>query len=204
MNRLMTASAPLVPPGRPKRADARRNYDRLIAAAAEAFERDGPEASLDGIARAAGVGPGTLYRHFPNRRALLEGVYTERILDLCELGSALAADHEPFEALSLWLRRLAAHTLVYRGLKDVLTADDGDQEGNGPVDFSWCAARMHATCGELLDRVQAGGQATARVKPGDLLRLMHGVVVSSAYLREPERTASTDRLLDLILHGLRS
>jgi AcrR family transcriptional regulator len=198
----MDLSAPPVPPARPKRADARRNYDRLIAAAQAAFAQDGPEASLDGISRAAGVGAGTLYRHFPNRRALLEAVYQERIAELCALGPELSTEREPAEALSIWLHRVAASTLMYRGLKDVLMADPGDD--GQPVDFSWCADRMRETCAALLERAQAAGQVSAGLQPIDLLRLVHGVVISASNLPEPDRTATTDRLLGLVLGGLRA
>lgn len=199
----MPSDAPsaLQPPGRPKRADARRNYDRLIAAAETAFAKDGPDASLDGISRAAGVGAGTLYRHFPNRRALLEAVYFERIAELCSLGADFAADLDPLEALSRWLRLVGSHSLLYQGLKDVLMADPGD-DGN-PTDLSWCADRIRTTCAALLDRAQAAGVVAADLQPIELLRLMHGVVLSSSYLPEPERAVSTDRLLSLVLKGLR-
>ncbi len=196
-----TETAGPVPPGRPKRADARRNYDRLIAAAESAFAAHGPEASLDGIAKAAGVGPGTLYRHFPTRRALLEAVYQERIAELCGLGAELAEEPDPVEALSRWLHRVASHTLLYRGLKDVLMADPADD--GRPTDFSWCAARMRGTAGLLLDQARQAGTVADDLQPVDLLRLVHGVVLSTAYLPEPERTAATDRLLDLMLNGLR-
>ena len=197
----MELSTSAVPPTRPRRADARRNYDRLIAAAQAAFAQDGPEASLDGISRAAGVGAGTLYRHFPNRRTLLEAVYQERIAELCTLGPQLATEHQPVEALSLWLRGVAEHSLLYRGLKDVLMADPGDD--GRPTDFSWCADQMRRTSQALLQRAQAAGQVSAEVQAGDLLRLMHGVVLSASHLAEPERTATTDRLLGLVLNGLR-
>jgi AcrR family transcriptional regulator len=196
----MAGFSELVPPSRPKRADARRNYDRLVAAAEAAFERDGPEASLDAIAKAAGVGPGTLYRHFPGRRALLEAVYTERIVELCQLAPQLAAEHEPVEALSRWLRRVVQNTMAYRGLKEVLTADSRDV--GEPLDFSWCAEQMHATCQSLLERAQATGQIDAPVQEGDLLRLVHGVVLAVGYLPEPERTASSDRMLNVMFKGL--
>lgn len=197
----MDVPSPLAPPGRPKRADARRNYDRLITEAEAAFAKDGPEASLDGIARAAGVGPGTLYRHFPNRRALLEAVYSERVAELCALEAELARDHSPIDALARWLHQVASHTLLYRGLKDVLMSDPG--EDGRPSDMSWCGDQMRGTSGVLLERARAAGDVSADVQPIDVLRLVHGVVLSTSHLPEPERTTTTHRLLDLTMNGLR-
>src|ERR1700760_1469334 len=89
---------------RPKRADARRNYDKVVAAAREAFTEGGAETSLEGIARRAGVGIGTLYRNFPNRQALLESVYVDELEAMCQSAAGLDTD-DPFEALRSWLRR---------------------------------------------------------------------------------------------------
>src|ERR1700734_1041018 len=103
-----SASAPDFTALRPKRADALRNYDKLIAAARDAFAQDGVSTSLEEIARRAGVGIGTLYRHFPNRQALLEAVYVDEVEALCRS----AADHAelpPWEALVGWLHRFVAY-----------------------------------------------------------------------------------------------
>src|SRR5579875_2253520 len=101
----MTATEPTseLPLSRPKRADARRNYDKVIAAARSAFTENGAETSLEGIARRAGVGIGTLYRHFPNRQALLEAVYVEEVERMSATASELGC-LEPWEALSTWLK----------------------------------------------------------------------------------------------------
>ena len=90
---------------RPKRADARRNYERLLAAASAVFtERAADDASLEEIARRAGVGIGTLYRHFPTRQALLEAVYRDQVTALCARAGELASTEPPGRALTLWLR----------------------------------------------------------------------------------------------------
>jgi AcrR family transcriptional regulator len=198
------AEVPLspAPPTRPKRADARRNYDQLIAAAQTAFAEEGPEASLDAIARAAGVGPGTLYRHFPNRRALLEAVYQERIAGLSALAAELSGRQNPVDALTRWLHEVSAHTLLYQGLKDLLMSDP-DDDGE-PADFSWCAAQMRGSAQALLAPAQASGIVSNDVQPVDLLRLVHGVVLSTGQLPEPDRTATAERLLDLVFNGLRN
>ncbi|HST85417.1 MAG TPA: TetR/AcrR family transcriptional regulator [Kineosporiaceae bacterium] len=192
----------LSPPTRPKRADARRNYDRLITAAERAFAEDGPGASLDGIAKSAGVGPGTLYRNFPTRRALLDAVYHERIAALCQIGNDFSTEKAPSEALSVWLHRVVLHTMDYQGLKDVMMADL-DDDGR-PVDFSWCAAQMRSTAGTLLARAQADGTVSVDVTSIDLLRLVHGVALSTGHLPKSERAATGERLLNLVLNGIRS
>src|SRR3954452_21187219 len=89
---------------RPQRADARRNVERLIAVAREAFAENGADASLDDIARRAGVGPGTLYRHFPNRMPLMESVYRDNVEALCASASELLSAPSPGEALAQWMR----------------------------------------------------------------------------------------------------
>src|SRR5215211_9158990 len=98
--------APLVE--RPKRADARRNYDKLIAAARDAFAEHGTSASLEEIARRAEVGIGTLYRHFPSRQELLEAVYVEEVEGVCRRADELT-DLPPWEALAEWLHRVVAY-----------------------------------------------------------------------------------------------
>src|SRR5919201_1783937 len=106
---------------RPKRADARRNYDNLIAAGREAFTEKGADASLEGIARRAGVGIGTLYRHFPTRQALLEAVYVDEVDTICHAADDLG-DLEPWEALVTWLRSFAGYAATKHALMGELMA----------------------------------------------------------------------------------
>ena len=116
--------------GRALRADARRNVERLLEAARVAIARDGPDASLDDIARDAGVGSGTLYRHFPTRVALLEAVYREEVARLCAEGDRLAeSEVEPGEALSAWLRAYVSFGAMKRGLMGPLTTALGQDSG---------------------------------------------------------------------------
>src|SRR5262245_33601012 len=111
------------PIARPLRADARRNYDRLIAAASEAIAERGAEAPLDDIAKRAGVGAGTLYRHFPTRQHLLDAVFHERIVLLRDEAARLAQEEpDPAAALEAWLRALVEHLRRYRGLAESLKA----------------------------------------------------------------------------------
>src|ERR1700722_2339049 len=100
---------------RPKRADARRNYDKLLAAAREAFAQGGESTALEEIARRAGVGIGTLYRHFPNRQALLEALYVDEVEQVCRSAGELE-DAEPWEAFSAWFERLIGYLATKRAL----------------------------------------------------------------------------------------
>src|SRR6059058_4397320 len=104
---------------RPKRADARRNYDKVLAAAREAFAEGGESTSLEEIARRAGVGIGTLYRHFPNRQALLEAVYIGEVEEMCRSAAELG-EGDPWEALDEWLERLIAYIATKRALSGEL------------------------------------------------------------------------------------
>src|SRR5579884_1552733 len=122
---------------RPKRADARRNYDKVIAAARAAFAERGASTSLEEIARRAEVGIGTLYRHFPNRQALLEAVYVEEVEDLCRS----AAEHQdlpPWDALAAWLRRFVGYMATKQALAQELL---GYVDRDSPV-FNSCRMAM--------------------------------------------------------------
>ncbi|MEV4756941.1 helix-turn-helix domain-containing protein [Micromonospora sp. NPDC049559] len=182
-------------PGRQMRADARRNRERLVAAAREAFTEHGPDAALDEIARRAGVGPGTLYRHFPNRESLLGAVYRGDIEALAEAAEELAAAHPPEEALGRWLGLQLEYARQKRGLTAALKsalAADGET-------LDWCRTTLRGALGMLLERAQAEGLIRPDVEPTELLRLVHAVAVAS----EPE-PGQAERLLSFVLDGLRS
>jgi AcrR family transcriptional regulator len=181
---------------RPMRADARRNYERLIAAADAAFADHGAEASLEDIARRAGVGIGTLYRHFPNRMALLEAVYLDRVETLCARAEDLRRSQPPGQALATWMRALAAHNITYRGLKGLLLT--AKQDENSPLRS--CRGLLTSAAGGLLERAQAAGAVRPDVEPTELLRLVHAVVVASEVA--PDQAAQVERLLTVMLDGL--
>src|SRR4051794_19434042 len=109
------------------RADAQRNRDRLTAAAQAVFGEQGAGASLDEIAKRAGVGPGTLYRHFPTREALQEAVYRDAVQRLCAAGDQLRSDADPRRALVEWMRLLLDHMITRRGLAEALVSALGKQ-----------------------------------------------------------------------------
>ena len=183
-------------PSRPLRADARQNYERLIAAAAGAIAELGPNVSLEEVARRAGVGIGTLYRHFPNRQALLEAVYQDQVNGVCTRGRELAATKPPAEALSLWLHSMLTNNLTTLGLKEALTASEISAQ------TSECRAKAHAVGGELLARAQEAGAVRRDIEITDLLRLVHSI----ALMVEPgaEGARRAERVFEVMVAGLYS
>jgi AcrR family transcriptional regulator len=181
---------------RPLRADARQNYERLIAAASAAIAELGPNVSLEEVAKRAGVGIGTLYRHFPNRQALLEAVYRDQVNMNCVQGRELLTMKPPAEALRLWLHSLLLMNLTTRGLKEAMMAGEVSSQ------ISECKANMHAVGGELLARAQETGAVRRDIETTDLLRLVHSI----ALMVEPgaEGTARAERLFAVMVAGLSS
>jgi AcrR family transcriptional regulator len=187
-------SAPVA--SRPLRADARRNVEKLLDAAREAFAAEGPNAPLDDIARAAGVGAGTLYRHFPTRLALLEAVYRDNVERLCADGARLAASEPPAEALVDWLRAFVGVVSQKRGLAAALS-----DEGRGKELFAQCHLMINATGKELLDNAKAAGAIRSDVAVGDLLKMVGAFAAAGE--TSPEGSALSERLLVLAMDGLR-
>ncbi|ATL26233.1 TetR/AcrR family transcriptional regulator [Streptomyces formicae] len=182
---------------RPMRADARRNYDRLLTAARAAFAEHGTDASLEDIARRAGLGVGTLYRHFPTRDDLLEAVFHDSVEGLQAQALARLDDPEPGAALMDWLRAIAEHATTYRGLAGSLMTTMLGETTAQPSD---CHRRL-LTAGEaLLARAQESGAIRADVEIAELLRLVNGLAWASR--PSPAGADRTDRLLELALWGL--
>ena len=181
---------------RARRADAQRNVERLIAAAREAFAAHGPGASLDDIARAAGVGAGTLYRHFPTRLALFEAVYRDSVERLCADGERLAATESPTDALVDWLKGFVTVVSQKRGLAAALT-----EEGRASELFAECHAMINTTGGSLLDRAKAAGAVRDDVALGDLLKMTKAFATVAE--TSPEGAVLAERLLGLSMDGLR-
>ncbi|MGW6294324.1 TetR/AcrR family transcriptional regulator [Streptomyces sp. NPDC055058] len=160
---------------RPMRADARRNRERLLAAAVEAFAAQGEGASLDDIAKRAGVGSGTLYRHFPTRRALLEAVYADRIGALAARAGDLADRLPPGPALRAWLDELGAGMIRIRGLRALL----GPAVGSGPGGRPGCCDPLLGAAELLVGAARRAGELRPDVEAVDVLRLVHGVAAAS-------------------------
>ncbi len=180
---------------RPLRADARRNRDRVVAVAREVFAEQGAGASLDEVAKRAGVGPGTLYRHFPNREALQEAVYRGAVEELGELGRALMAAQGPEAALAGWMRLLVGHMVARRGLAEALV----DALGKGNEVFADCHRVLHETGGALVERARAAGVVRDDLDQRDLLWMAHGVSMAAESEGGPARV---ERLLRTLIAGM--
>jgi AcrR family transcriptional regulator len=136
---------------KPLRADARRNRDRLIEVAAKAFASSGVGASLEAIAREAGVGPGTLYRHFPAREVLIEAVYRREVEGLVAAAEELARTSEPDEALAEWMQRFVGYMATKRGMRDSLRLL---LESNSPL-FAQTSGAVPLAFKLLMERARA-------------------------------------------------
>lgn len=179
---------------RPMRADARRNHDRLLEVAKEAFTQDGYTTSLDDIAKRAGVGSGTLYRHFPTREALLETVYRADVEGLAARADALAEQFPPGEALAAWMREQLTYVREMRGLGSAVKTMLGAESET----FAYCKDTMRDAVKRLLEPAQRAGEVRPDVAPADVMRLVHGV--GTAVEHAPEEA---DRLLSIVIDGLR-
>ncbi|WP_329129547.1 TetR/AcrR family transcriptional regulator [Streptomyces sp. NBC_01476] len=185
----MTYSLP-VPPDRPLRADARRNFDALLAAAREAFAELGAKAPLEEIARRAGVGIGTLYRNFPTRQVLFDAVYVHEVEVLCDSAEQVR-DLGPWESLERWLRDF----VTFIGNKRAFTEEMARES---PVVLE-CRKAIYAAGGPLLDRAQRAGAVRSDVGIDDVLRLLTGI----ALLDFPGGGPQIDAVAGVALDGLR-
>jgi AcrR family transcriptional regulator len=183
-------------PVRKLRADAIRNRERVLEAAKAVFSAGGPEASLEAVARKAGVGIGTLYRHFPTREALFEAVYRREVQQLSELAEALKSEADPVDALRRWLRSNVEFVATKKGMSAALAL--AVQSSSELTAFSF--DRLSKAVGALLDRAVAAGEIRSDISPEDVLRALVGM----CYLHDqPGWQNSVVRLLDVFVDGLR-
>ncbi len=182
-------------PQRRMRADARRNYERLLAEADAAFREHGTEASLEEIARRAGVAIGTLYAHFPTRQALLESLMRERNDAVVAKGEELLESEAPAAALEAWARVATVHTAAYRGLAASLISCFDDP--TSPL-YGACHA-MTATGERLVERAREAGGIRPDAGASDLFAL----ITAAAWVREQVSEEQSERLLRIMLDGLR-
>ncbi|MGW5263422.1 TetR/AcrR family transcriptional regulator [Microbispora sp. NPDC004025] len=183
---------------RPKRADGRRNYDAILAAARKAFETAGADASLEEIASQAGVAIGTLYRHFPTRASLVEAATRDGLENLVAHAERLAAGPDPLDTLIAWMREAVVHFSTFRGLVGILAQSMYDE---GTPSHTMCSA-MHRSGADLLRAAQAAGRVRPDLTPDELFDLLSG----AAWVREqatPDRDGSV-RFLELVLQGITS
>ena len=178
------------------RADGLRNRERVLEAAKAVFSAGGPDASLEAVARGAGVGIVTLYRHFPTREALFEAVYRREVQQLTDLAEQLKLDATPAEALRRWMRSNVEFVATKRGMSAALAlAAHGSSELSA---FSF--DRLTRAVGDLLDRAVAAGEIRADISAEDLLRALVGM----CYMHDkPGWQASVLRLVDVFVDGLR-
>lgn len=183
------------PRQRRPRADARRNYERLLAEAEAAFSAQGTDAPLEAIARRAGVAIGTLYGHFPTRRALVAAVLRDRNAAILGLGDRLLAEPSALRALTDWMRAVTRHAAAYQGLALMLA--------NGAANER---SELHESCAHLADLTE---KLTARARDAGVIRGgvtgadVSDLISAAAWTAERTSAADADRLLDLAFDGLR-
>ena len=177
------------------RADARRSRAKLLEAATAAFAENGADAPLDDIARRAGVGIGTLYRHFPTRLDLQAAVFRSQVQSVCATADDLIVNATPEQAFAGWLRAMAAYLTTKRGLSKALIGALGKDSEL----ISGCWKAMHDTAERLLAHAQETGVLRPDVTSNDVLRLVHGITMATE--QSPE---DTDRLLAVMFDGLRA
>lgn len=184
-------------PARPMRADAKRNYDRIVDVAGTAFAKSGVFASLDDIACKAGVGPGTLYRHFPTRDSLIVVTLSDSLNRLAELGDRLTAAADPRAALDEWMLTLAEHLRTYDNLPESIA--DAYRCETSPLRNS-CSPLIETTA-VLVARAKSAGAVREDVDPQDLFALVGSV--AWACERRRATSAELQRMLALATGGIR-
>ncbi|WP_329175657.1 TetR/AcrR family transcriptional regulator [Streptomyces sp. NBC_01477] len=183
-------SAPV--PRRARRADAARNAELLLSAAKDLFGEHGPEVALDEVARRAGLGNATLYRHFPTRGDLLVAVYADEVAELCRGAAALTDRHPPGDALFAWLDDFVVHVATKRAL--ALAVTEGPDERRTELFERWHGS-MRSTAEVLLSGARAAGAVRDDLAVGDLLALVSGAAMTAA---DGEHAR---RLLGIMRHG---
>lgn len=178
------------------RADARRNREKVLAAATEAFAARGEDVALEAIAARAGVGIGTLYRHFPSRNALVVAAYQHEVDALCAAAEDLLAQLPPDEALRTWVERFADYIATKRAMGDALRSAVAS---DAPL-FADTRERILEALRLLLAAGAVAGTLRADVAPEDVLRVINGIWYLPA---GPRWRADVGRMLDLVIDGLR-
>jgi AcrR family transcriptional regulator len=182
--------------GRQQRADACRNRDRLLEAAAAAFAAKGAEVPLEEVARGAGVGIATLYRHFPTRDSLIAAVYRHEVDILCQQADDLLATLPPDQALAEWMQLFVRHVARKRGMATALKSMMGESATSF---FEETRGRAVAAATKLVEAGAAAGTIRGDIDGSDLLRAVGGICMST----DQERADASERLVGLLFDGLR-
>ena len=178
---------------RPLRADARRNHEKLVAAARDAFAEQGTSASLEAVAETAGVGIGTLYRHFPNRQALLEAVYTEEVESMAR-GTRELADRDPWDAVEEWSQRYIGFAATKHALMEAMLEAGPDSDA-----LVGCRTMLRDSGNELIARAKSAGAIRPDAEFMDVARM-----VGQIALMPNADAESKERMLRIVLDGLRA
>jgi AcrR family transcriptional regulator len=181
--------------GRPLRADAQRNRDKILAAAVRVFTEEGLDAHFERIAREAGVGTGTLYRNFATREALIEAAYRNEVARLCDAVPGLLATMPPREALRAWMGRFIDYATAKLGMADALRA----VVASGTNPYTHSHEMIQAALSSLMDAGTTAGVIRSDIGPTDMFAALAGIALTSA---KPEQREQAERLLDLTLDGL--
>ncbi|MGA5076811.1 TetR/AcrR family transcriptional regulator [Streptomyces griseoincarnatus] len=180
---------------RPLRADAQRNREKILTAAAHVFSTEGLTTHMDRIAKEAGVGSATLYRNFPTREALVEAVYRNEVAQLCGSVPSLLERHPPEEALRAWTRLFLDYVTTKHGMIDALRAI----AATGANPYGNSRQLIHTAVGTLMGACAAAGVIRTDVPASDIGAALEGIALTSA---GPGRREQAERLLDLVLDGL--
>jgi AcrR family transcriptional regulator len=181
---------------RPLRADAKRNRDLLLASAVQLYSEGGLDVTLDAIARDAGVGIGTLYRHFPTREALIEAAYRNELAAICDAVPELLASLPADRAMRAWMDRFLDYISTKIGMADALRA----VIASGGDPYAESRALLGVAIAKLLDATSAAGVTRQDVDPDDILMSLGGVALTAG---KPSQRAQAGRMLDLFMDGLR-
>jgi AcrR family transcriptional regulator len=182
---------------REMRSDARVNRAKLVDAAGDLFASDGVDVPLETVARQAGVGIGTLYRHFPSRHELVEAVYRHEVERLCSAATDLLQRHPPDVALEEWMRRFVTYTAAKRGMADALQAAVAASDSDL---YSDTRERLLEAVAPLLTAAVASGSVRADMEPEDVLQAMSGIWLIPD---GDQWNARAERQLNLLMDGLR-
>ncbi len=182
-------------PGRPLRADAQRNREKILSAAVRVFAEEGLDAHLERIAKEAGVGTGTLYRNFPTRELLIEAAYRNELARLCDAAPELLAALPPREAMRAWLGRFMDYANAKLGMADALRG----VVASGVNPYAQSHEMIQDALSRLMDAAVAAGVIRSDISATDMFAALTGIALASG---KPEQREQADRLLDLTLDGL--